>query len=122
MNLKYTQQVGLLFFNLLMAHGFTDEGTGGSYLLSLEAAIKNMFANGHDKNLWEEPDNQIQDDGDLKLLDQNVRDLYFLKNGVPRKSAKKIAYNREYAENIKDPAFHRKMFIFNLLKNKNDKN
>ena len=122
MNLKYTQQVGLLFFNLLMVHGFTDEGTGASYLLSLEAAIKNMFANGHDGNLWEEPENQTQDENDQKLLDQYVRELSFLKNAVPRKSAKKIAYNREYAENIKDPAFHRKMYIFNLLKNKKEKN
>ncbi len=117
MNFKYTHIVSLLLlFSVLMVHGFTDAEKGDSYLLSLEAAIKNMFANGHHKILWQEPKN---DDGGHGVLDHDVRDLAFLKTGVPLASAKKIAYNKEYEENIKDPEFHRKMFIFNLLKNKN---
>ncbi len=120
MNFKYTHRVSLLLlFSVLMVNGFTDAEKEDSYLLSLEAAIKNMFANGHHKILWQEPKNQIPDDDGLGVLDHDVRDLLFLKTNVPSASAKKIAYNKEYEENIKDPEFHRKMFIFNLLKNKN---
>ena len=98
--------------------------------MSLEAAIKNMFEDAHDKTLWELTENRSEE-GDgrwlggspLKMPDQNVRNLPFMRGdgvmNVPVESGKKEGYFRMDNDVINDPAFNRKLFLFNKLKNQN---
>ncbi len=98
--------------------------------MSLEAAIKNMFEDAHDQALWEVTENRSEEGNDkwpggspLRMPEQNVRDLPFMKSdgvmNIPVGSGNNEGYFQIDNDVIKDPAFNRKLFLFNKLKNQN---